>query len=318
MARIIKFRKIAREAYKLNATSSRFDYILIDCFMEYFSVFWFGPYQRLSRMGIPIGVIAHDPVRNLLVGPRWWHDLSIRLAYSFVRDVFVHDAASIDFGGSKPDRIRITEIPHGTYFESYLNYDPADSRRQTRSRLNIQMSDLVFLSFGHIRDDKNLDLFIRSMPRLDRKIRLLVAGKVNSQFQKSADYYQRLAEDLEVSDRCHWILKYIPDEEIPSIFSAADYALLLYSKSFLSASGVLNSAAAFDLPVLASGGTGPLSKCLQEFNLGIWINELTEDNIVSGVNQLVEGGKFEDFSKYRKANSWARNANLVKEAIQKP
>lgn len=62
-----------------------------------------------------IGTIAHDPVRDFVVGPVWWHRWSVRLGYSFVRDVFVHDDTPVDFGGRKPAWIRIHQIPHGSY-----------------------------------------------------------------------------------------------------------------------------------------------------------------------------------------------------------
>jgi hypothetical protein len=89
--------------------------VLFACYKEYFAPFWVGPLRRLAKKGIVIGTIAHDPVRDFVVGPVWWHRWSVRLGYSFARDVFVHDDTAVDFGGRKPAGIRIHQIPHGPY-----------------------------------------------------------------------------------------------------------------------------------------------------------------------------------------------------------
>ena len=65
--------------------------VIFACYKEYFAPFWVGPFRRLAARGALIGTIAHDPVRDFVVGPGWWHRWSVRLGYSFVRHVFVHD-----------------------------------------------------------------------------------------------------------------------------------------------------------------------------------------------------------------------------------
>ena len=89
--------------------------VLFACFKEYFSPFWVWPLRRLPKKCVVIGTIAHDPVRDFVVGPLWWHRWSVRLAYSFERHVFVHDDTPVDFGGRQPRRIQVHQIPHGPY-----------------------------------------------------------------------------------------------------------------------------------------------------------------------------------------------------------
>ena len=95
--------------------------VLFACYKEYFAPFWVGPLRRLARRGVVIGTIAHDPVRDFVVGPLWWHRWSVRLGYSFVRHVFVHDDTPVDFGGKRPEGIEVHEIPHGSE-GSGINY----------------------------------------------------------------------------------------------------------------------------------------------------------------------------------------------------
>jgi glycosyltransferase involved in cell wall biosynthesis len=89
--------------------------VLFACYKEYFAPFWVGPLRKLAKKGVVIGTIAHDPVRDFVVGPLWWHRWSVRLGYSFVRDVFVHDDTPVDFGGKQPEGIEVHQIPHGPY-----------------------------------------------------------------------------------------------------------------------------------------------------------------------------------------------------------
>jgi glycosyltransferase involved in cell wall biosynthesis len=117
--------------------------VLFACYKEYFAPFWVWPLRRLAKKGIVLGTIAHDPVRDFVVGPLWWHCWSVRLGYSFVRHVFVHDDAPVDFGGRKPSEIRIQQIPHGPYEVA----EPKIGRLEMRRRLGFY-SDLTTIEHG--------------------------------------------------------------------------------------------------------------------------------------------------------------------------
>jgi glycosyltransferase involved in cell wall biosynthesis len=160
--------------------------VLFACYKEYFAPFWVWPLRRLSKKGIVLGTIAHDPVSDFVVGPVWWHRWSVRLGYSFVRHVFVHDDTPVDFGGRKPSEIRIHQIPHGPYevaepkigreaMRRKLGFDSVPSSLDSgRSTLDSSApADVVFLAFGQIRDGKNLDLFLRAMTWLPENVKLL-------------------------------------------------------------------------------------------------------------------------------------------------
>jgi hypothetical protein len=52
--------------------------VIFACYKEYFAPFWVGPLRKLARRGVLIGTIAHDPVRDFVLGPLWWHRWSVR------------------------------------------------------------------------------------------------------------------------------------------------------------------------------------------------------------------------------------------------
>ena len=287
--------------------------VLFACYKEYFSPFWVGPLRRLARNGATIGTIAHDPVRDFVVGPKWWHRWSVSLGYSFVRDIFVHDNTPVDFGGHKPKQIRIHEIPHGPY-ELGLTKTGHDVTRKKYGFAE-DASDIVCLSFGQIRDGKNLDLILKAMTHLPKNVKLLVAGSGGSASSKPPPFYQKLAEKLGVSERCAWDIRMIPDDEVADLFAACDLVLLTYSAKFRSASGVLQAAVWARKPVVASSGEGPLKSLVEKYGLGVWVQPDREDAILAGFRSISANPPRADWGAYLRDNSWERNAEVVIRAL---
>jgi glycosyltransferase involved in cell wall biosynthesis len=377
-------------------------------YKEYFSPFWIGPLKKLKNKGYAMGTIAHDPVRDFVIGPAWWHRLCVRRAFSFLTHVFVHDETPLDFGGKKPEEIRIHQIPHGPYevaapiigreamrkkmgFDSGLTTEDTETAEEedkdlshggtanterlgkeaglrpgsragasesdsltskladspvseslTRSA-NIPASipatshplpatpaapDVVFLAFGQIRDGKNLDLFLRAMTRLPHHVKLLVAGKGDSGSSRPPEFYQKLAEELGVGDRCRWDIRRIHEEEVGDYFAACDVVLVTYSAKFRSASGVLNSAVSARKPVLASSGQGPLRSAVLKYGLGVFVEPDDVGAIVKGVYKILESVQresdprraelfwlFAEWDRYEKENSWLENARKTKKHL---
>ena len=305
--RINDGRRIAK-VVSAAALEQRADTVLMACYSEYFSPFWAPMYLRLAKSGIPIGTIAHDPVRDYVLGPLWWHRWSVRQGYSFVRDVFVHDDTAVDFGGPKPEGIRVHRIPHGPFEVT----PPRVGREAMRARLGFAEKDRVFLSFGQIRDGKNLDRFLRAMAQLSPEVKLLVVGSSGGGAQRQPEEYRKMAEDLGIADRCVWDIRYIPEEETGDLFSAADFVLMTYSARFRSASGVLNTAVSCRKPVLASSGDGPLKSAVSEYGLGIFVPPDDDGMILDGAQRLLEEPTAPEWGRYEQENSWEENARRVK------
>jgi glycosyltransferase involved in cell wall biosynthesis len=188
--------------------------------------------------------------------------------------------------------------------------------------------DIVFLAFGQIRDGKNLDLFLRAMVHLPENVKLLVAGKGDSGSSRPPEFYQRLAGELGVASRCRWDTRKIPDGELGDIFAACDVVLATYGAKFRSASGVLNAAVSARKPVLASSGTAPLKKVVEEYKLGVFVEPDDVGAIVKGVYKILESVQresdprraelfwlFAEWDRYEKENSWLENARKTKKHL---
>ena len=241
------YRTLNREIQK-----GDFKNVLFGAFAEYLAPLWAGQFRSRANSGVKFGVVVHDPVRDFVMGPLWWHRRSIADAYSFISEAFMHEEIKLDTIRPMPS-LRTTVIPHGPFRFP----DPTESRELARKKLQVPGNAIVLLSFGHIRDGKNLDLAIRALPDLP-SVYLVVAGKEQSSGQKPISYYQDLARTTGVQERCRWIHGHLPQNEAANLFAASDLILLTYSKDFRSAGGVLNVAVRYRKPCVASSGGGNL------------------------------------------------------------
>jgi glycosyltransferase involved in cell wall biosynthesis len=285
------------------------DAVLFGAFSEYLAPLWAGKFCTLARQGVKFGAVVHDPVRDFVVGPRWWHRRSIAAAYSFLRDAFVHEEIQLDTVRPMP-ALRTTVIPHGPFQVPAAT----KTRRQSREKLSIPDDVFVALAFGHIRDGKNLDLVIRALVDLP-SLWLVVAGKEQSSAQKPLSHYQNLARVLGVENRCRWVHGHVPATEIGNLFAAVDLILLTYSREFRSASGVLNTAVTCRKPCVASSGGGNLRSVVEHYGLGWFVEPDSLSALKAGLFTALRGQLQPRWDAYAAENSWARNAQLVKEKL---
>jgi len=197
-------------------------------------------------------------------------------------------------------------IPHGPYRLGVASSD----RRATRAALGIPEGAFTLIAFGHIRDNKNLDLAIKALAELN-DAHLVVAGRELSGREKQSAHYIALAGSLGVAERCRWLVRHIPDREAASLFEASDAVLLNYSATFKSASGVLAAAVGFRRPCVASSGAGPLRHLVDEFKLGPWVQPDSLPALVEGIRKVRTWGTRPEWERFELENSWERNAATV-------
>ncbi len=282
--------------------------VLLDSYVEYLAPLWVDPHILLSRIfGFRYAANLHDPVRSYVIGPKWWHRLSVWLAYQPLDFVLVHH--ELADRSIVPKRVRVVVAPHGLYDVNLGDYDP----RKVREEWGIKPDQKVFLSFGYVRDGKNLDLAIKALKKVPEAL-LVVAGTVASSKEKTFRYYKDLASELGVADRCRFFEGYLSEQELGKFFAGADFVLLTYSSSFHSQSGVLNLAAKARKPVLASASTSPMIEAVIQYRLGFVVKPESCDAVVSGMRSLLNEGLTPDWNGYETSASWDVNAQRVLEA----
>ena len=287
----------------------KFEYVLLDSYTEYLAPLWSMRLKQLAKNGIVFGAIVHDPVRDFVVGPQWWHRWSIACGYSFIREAFVHEKIELDTVKYFP-QLRTNIIPFGIYHFPKAN----KSKEEMLKSLDIPVNAKVMLAFGHIRDNKNLDLVIRAISEFP-DVYLIIAGKEQSTNQKNAAFYMDLARNIGVFDRCRWEIRFVSDIDVANLFIITDLMVLTYSKTFHSASSALSAAANYYKPCIASGGESSLRSVVQQYQLGVWVEPDDLDAIKNGIKTWLDNPPNPQWESYIKNNSWERNTQLVIESF---
>jgi glycosyltransferase involved in cell wall biosynthesis len=281
------------------------DLVLLDSYVEYLSPLWIDPHILLSRFfGFRYGANLHDPVRSYVIGPKWWHRLSVWLAYQPLDFVLVHH--ELPDRSVVPRRVKVVVAPHGLYVVNMGAFDPETVRKEWK----IDAQQKVFLSLGYVRDGKNLDLAIKALEKVPEAV-LVVAGSVASTKDKTFGYYRNLSRELGVTDRCRFFEGFLTDQELGKHFAGTDYVLLTYSSDFHSQSGVLNLAASARKPVLASASPSPLIQSVNRYRLGLSVEANSSKAIVDGMKSLIRDGCHPDWDGYEASASWEMNARRV-------
>ena len=298
---------ILKNVLKLNAIIQHQQYsrVLLSSYSEYLSPLWSWLLKKRQSEGVIFGVMVLDPVRDYVIGPIWWHQWSIAEAYSFVREAFVHKKIDLDTVKPMP-LLRTSVVPHGPY----LYPEPQKQRKVVRSVLQIPEDAKVFMSFGHLRDNKNLDLVLQALAKHPNAY-LLVAGTEASSKQKTSSTYRSIAESLGVSSRVRWLIRYIHDDEVPELFNAVDYVLMTYSVSFRSTSGILYIAAPLKIPILVSCGDAPLGTLVEKYQLGYRVEPDSAESISEGMKYLISNSHLGRWSDFLSEHTYRDNAKII-------
>jgi len=108
---------------------------------------------------------------------------------------------------------------------------------------------------------------------------------------------------------------YIPYEEVPNLFTLADWLALPYSSSFTSQSGVLNVAIAHNCPVLASA-LPTFVEIFKECQVGILVPPDDSEHLRNGIAEMMQevgNGKQWQCDWAARKFSWEQN---VRTAVQ--
>jgi glycosyltransferase involved in cell wall biosynthesis len=281
------------------------DLVLLDSYIEYLSPLWVWPHWILAKFcRIRYAANLHDPVRNYKVGPDWWHKLSVWLAYWPLDFVLVHD--KLPEPSPVPARVRVVQVPHGLFEIS----GTAPDRDSVRNEWGVRDGQKVFLSFGFVRDGKNLDLAIRALVQVPEAF-LVVAGSVASSKDRPFSFYRELAVELGVADRCRFFEGFVADDDLGKYFAGTDFVLLTYASSFHSQSGVLNIAARARKPVLASASPSALIQSVNNYSMGIAVAPDSSDAVVAGMRCLLAAPPQPRWQDYEATAAWDANARGV-------
>lgn len=183
---------------------------------------------------------------------------------------------------------KVVVIPH------FVKKLPKMKRDDAKRRLDLQGKKVILL-FGLIRKGKGYEYVIKAFQKVKEKIPnsiLLIVGAVQVGKLYWGEQYlkelKQLVKKLELEGYVIFLTKYIPDEEVPIFFGAADVLVLPYEKgkSYYSVSGILHLAMNFGTPVIAAK-TLQFSEVKDEEN-GKLVEPEDTKNLANTIIELLE------------------------------
>lgn len=180
------------------------------------------------------------------------------------------------------EKVKSTVVPIGTYVGEYAK---APSKATARRRIDIPDSARVFLAFGQIREYKNLPYLVRLfVESSDENDVLIVAGP-----PKEPKEVTRMKEIAEGDPRVRIMAERIPDDDVPTLFAAADCFVAPFSNILNSSSVLL--ALSFGCAALAprQGGLPELANDVGEGWLELYDGDLGAENLDARLRSIPSG-----------------------------
>jgi glycosyltransferase involved in cell wall biosynthesis len=217
-------------------------------------------------------VVAHNKIDF------WLSEFSIRSVYkasiaSKVRQMALNMGATILYGDSALrqefcDKLRIDASVAQRIYMTGFGSDPEDlriARDYARHQLKIPLDARVALFFGMIRTDKRPKIAVDAVAQAGAPWWILMAGKPHS-FSESN--IQGWVDAANLNARAVLLLRYLAEDEIRLVFSAADVLIAPHDNDTLANSGPLCLCRSYRLPAII-GPSGFLAKSILRDGVGL-------------------------------------------------
>jgi len=183
--------------------------------------------------------------------------------------------------GYAAERAFVVPDPTELYFTMDVSQEAA------QDRLGFPTEDLVVLFFGEMREEKGIETLIEAIQRYDGPpfTAVLAGSPTHVSEAEIAGLERQQVPDV------HVFPEYVPDEELPLYFSAADCVVCPYRRSFGSyrTSNVFQKAAGAGRPIIAPE-FGIFADRIREWDLGTTFEPESPDALADSFREFVAAG----------------------------
>ena len=234
--------------------------LILQWWVPFFAPMWMVLARSARRAGIKVLFICHNVLPH---EQRPWDAWLARGALGLGDGFIVH---------SQEERARLSALLPGRRaavmpLPTFVLSDQTCTRDEARRQLGLQPEVPVLLFFGLVREYKGLRHLLAAMPAIRSEladVRLLIAGEF---WEDKRLYLERVAQ-LGIGTSVTVIDRYIPNEELPTYFAAADVAVLPYDH--VTQSAVAQLAFGFNLPVITTH-VGGLAEIISDGHTGLLV-----------------------------------------------
>jgi glycosyltransferase involved in cell wall biosynthesis len=215
------------------------------------------------------------------------------------RKIMVHgDQMKVDL------LLQLPSVDEKKVFANNIGIDIKNNGHLSSNSYDNKKIRLLF--FGIIRRDKGLDDLVNALEQLkSSNIYLSVVGNPS---QIPVDEVMKMAKTNLIKKNIYYDLRYVKEEEIEDIFSAHDFLILPYKKTFQAQSVVLTLAAKYNIPLIASN-VGQNGYDVNKYNIGVTFESENVNSLADVIRQIpnYDYHKFkENFKFYLEDNSWGK------------
>lgn len=195
--------------------------------------------------------------------------------------------------------------------------DPID-RHEARRRLGLDPERPVILFFGYVRAYKGLDVLLEALARVRDELpslQLVVAGEFYEDEQLTRDRITRLG----LHEQVHLRAGYVPDDDVPLLFSACDAVVQPYRTA--TQSGVAQIAYHFGRAMILSD-VGGLSEIVPHGEAGLVVPPSDPDALADALQELYAPGRIGHLEagvrSRRRLFSWERLVGAIESLTPNP
>lgn len=285
------------------------DVVIIPYWMPFFAPA-FGTVARLLRWrGTKILAIVHNAI------PHERRPGDLLLSQFFLKAVdgcvVLSDAVAQDL-----QRLGVTASVRQVVHPVYDHFGEAPPQAEARAALKLPPAAPVLLFFGFIRKYKGLHVLLDALPQVAQAlpgVRLLVAGE----FYDDPSSYHAQIETHGLQEHVCLHAGYIPADDVPTFFAAADVVVQPYVSA--TQSGVAQIAFHFDKPLIITD-VGGLAEVVPHEHAGLVVPPEDPDALAAAIiryfQQELQARLTDGVREEKKKYSWDRLYEAV-EALMK-
>lgn len=266
----------------------------------------FGTIARLARRlgGVPSCYLCHNAIPH----ERSIFDMMLlRYAFGSAQVFIAHSRQDHDDLKALLPRAIVHQNPHPTYGVFAANQVPSTESARQELRLSEKK---VLLFFGFVREYKGLSYLLDAMTTLpaDQGYHLVVVGE----FYDDREGYRQALDALSSRGQITLVDRYVPNEEVPKYFVAADLVMVPYLSA--TQSGVIQMAYGFRRPVVATR-VGGIPEVVSDGRTGYLVPPRDAGALAAAVRRYFEDGSREAFERHieqeNEKYSWDRMVETI-------